>query len=343
MNRTQLLFFNKISWESANIKRAATMLRTILILTALIVFSGNVFAGDTSDVVWKKDYPLQGSQFLTLSPNEYYLCAAAGNKLRIMNAQTGVMIRTSIIESATGISSLSFFPDSDKLAFTTFTAQSQNLVVYSISKDKIIENIAYENYDDYDPCVYCDVSPDGTNIITCGSFVGKDNIWIHNTETFDIIKKIGFYNETKTSDKYFPRIIKYSPTGKYLAALANVKDYEGYSLHTILKIWNTETWESFTFLDPMNGSPNGLNFSDDEKYLAALSGSDLNIIDVRYKKTINPIDYQYAVWQAAFNDNKVAIAASKFMIYDIETTKRCYEYDFLCGGFAMTKSGMEVG
>ena len=88
MNRTQLLFFNKISWESANIKRAATMLRTILILTALIVFSGNVFAGDTSDVVWKKDYPLQGSQFLTLSPNEYYLCAAAGNKLRIMNAQT---------------------------------------------------------------------------------------------------------------------------------------------------------------------------------------------------------------------------------------------------------------
>ncbi|MCK5743096.1 MAG: T9SS type A sorting domain-containing protein [Chlorobi bacterium] len=313
------------------------MLRTILILTVLIVFSGKVFAGDTSDVVWKKDYPMHSSSYMVLSPDEQYICLPGGGGIQIVNAETGDLIRTTGIGGATGVVSLSFFPDSDKLAYRTFTAQSQNLVVYSISEDKIIENIAYEPHDDYDPCVYCDVSPDGSNVITCGRFAGKENIWIHSSESYEIIKKLDFYNEDQTTDYYLPYIVKYSPSGKYVAALAYSKDFQHNYLHTVLKVWNMETGEYFIKTESMDGGPIDISFSDDEKYLAVLSIGTMNIIDIDSKTIIDPIENQHSIRQVLLNNDKIAINSSRLLIYDFVTKKLCYEYSFKPGGLVMTK------
>ncbi|MDA3843331.1 MAG: T9SS type A sorting domain-containing protein [Candidatus Kapabacteria bacterium] len=309
------------------------MLRTILILTALIVFSGKVFAGDyATEVIWYRHWLIKPMDQLTLSPNDEFLAIRKFQRKDVSIAKADKGDFCAGIPTKDTVSlfdSFSFYPDNDRIiAMYSNKVDGDNYtnyVIYSISSHSVLLTKSVKDTTNY-TTRDCDVSPDGKNVVSIILNTNTHDICIHDAETLEVIKKLDLkFNQNLN----YKGMCEYSKTGKYIIVL--VVDLES---NAIIRVWDTDTWEDFTISEPFPGYVKDISFSDDDKVIAISSTSITHVIDIQKKNIINSFEGANNV---ILNGNKIAVCGFDLNVYDYNTKERCYEYAFGGKDLVMTK------
>lgn len=103
-------------------------------------------------------------------------------------------------------SSLSWFPDNKRIAFSAKTANGDRIQIYDVDKEKIVRTI---KIDALNAIYEVDVSPDGKQLAIAGQNRVQDDIYLYDLETKELTKL--------TNDGYNDGNPRFSPDGTYIA------------------------------------------------------------------------------------------------------------------------------
>ncbi len=315
----------------------------ILALSAAAPLFSQAGGSDTNDLVWSHPYGVDNIYDVKFSVNDSLIICAQFGKLFILNAFTGEKLREREYPESTPLK-ISVHPDGTRFIYNCID-DILELDINTLDTIRIYRHQGpYMN--DYDGIMDMAYSADGSKIVSV-TWDGrkKDNIYIWDTETGELIKQFG--------DGYNGNFTATSDNGEYFVVATSYFNNAQDKWITMVNLYSMGNYELIREIGEYSQSIEDMSFSHDSKYLV-IAGWDTSAVvwdvehpEIEKRYVHKTTDFSYEVRNSAFTyDNKYLVTcggtkgAWTTRIWDRENQELLYEYSSpLCGslGFDISK------